>query len=176
MLLQHTDVVPADADFWSVDPLGGVEKEGYIYGRGAVDMKGGGIIQLAAFIALKRSGVPLNRDVIFMATADEEAGGLFGAGWLVKNRPELFRGVGIVLNEGGTGTIIGGRHVFNVEVTQKVPVWLRLKASGQPGHGSRPLPTSATTKIVRAMTRILDNPFEPRAGGFRGHGQGGERS
>ena len=74
-----------------------------------------------------------------MATADEEAGGFFGAGWLVENRPELFSNIGFLLNEGGGGSAIEGRVQFGVEVTQKVPYWLRLTTMGEPGHGSRPL-------------------------------------
>lgn len=162
VLLQHTDVVPADEEFWTIDPLSGDIRDGYILGRGARDMKGLGIIQLATFLNLHRSGVPLNRDVIFLATADEEAGGFFGVGWLIENRPEIFEDVGFVLNEGGGGSSEGGKIVFGVEVTQKVPVWLRLNAIDTPGHGSSPRPNSSVTRIVRALNTILENPFPPR--------------
>ena len=80
VLLHHMDVVPADERFWSTDPLSGDLRDGYVYGRGALDTKTSGILHLASFLALHRSGTPLQRDVIFMATADEEAGGFFGAG------------------------------------------------------------------------------------------------
>jgi acetylornithine deacetylase/succinyl-diaminopimelate desuccinylase-like protein len=103
MLLQHTDVVPADLEYWTTDPLSGELRDGYILGRGARDMKGTGISHLAAFLSLHRSGRPLNRDVIFVASADEEAGGAFGVGWLTENHPEIFDGVGLLLNEGGSG-------------------------------------------------------------------------
>ncbi len=162
LLLHHSDVVPADEDFWTEDPLGGEINEGLIYGRGALDTKALGIMHLQAFIALHRSGVPLSRDVIFMATADEEAGGLFGAGWLVEHRPELFEDVGFVLNEGGDGVVDGDRVDFGIEVTQKVPVWLRLVATGTPGHGSMPRAESAVTKLVRALDRLRQYRFEPR--------------
>ena len=122
MLLHHMDVVPANKASWQTDPFSGEIKDGYIYGRGALDTKSSGILHLAAFVALHRAKTALNRDVIFMATADEEAGGFFGAGWLVKHRPELFKNVGFVLNEGGDGGIQGGRTQFGIEVTQKVPV------------------------------------------------------
>ncbi len=89
MLLQHTDVVPADEEYWTTAVLSGEIRDGYLLGRGARDMKGTGISHLAAFLSLHRSGRALNRDVIFMATADEEAGGLNGVGWLVENRPEI---------------------------------------------------------------------------------------
>ncbi|MGB1658586.1 MAG: M20/M25/M40 family metallo-hydrolase, partial [Longimicrobiales bacterium] len=108
VLLHHIDVVPADERFWTTDPLSGDLRGGYLYGRGALDTKTSGILHLAAFLALARTETPLNRDVIFMATADEEAGGFFGAGWLVKNRPELFENVGFLLNEGGGGSDVDG--------------------------------------------------------------------
>ena len=90
VLLHHIDVVPANRKYWSFDPLSGQVKDGYVYGRGAIDTKGLGIAQLQAFLALKESGQKLNRDVLLVATADEEAGGFFGAGWLVKEKPELW--------------------------------------------------------------------------------------
>ena len=94
ILLQHTDVVPADPAYWTTDPLSGEIKDGYVWGRGALDMKGTGISQLATFVSLHRAGVALNRDVILVATADEEAGGLVGAGWLIENHPKIFKGAG----------------------------------------------------------------------------------
>ena len=162
MLLHHSDVVPADAQYWQTDPLSGEQKDDHVWGRGALDTKALGIVHLQAFLALKRAGRPLNRPVIFMATADEEAGGFFGAGWLVENRPELFRDVGMLLNEGGSGTELGGRRVFQVEVTQKVPLWLRLVARDQPGHGSTPRPTSSVGRLVAALERVRAHPFTPR--------------
>ena len=138
VLLHHIDVVTANADYWRVDPFSGDKVDGYIYGRGAIDTKGLGIIQLQAFLALAASGHTLNRDVWYMATADEEAGGAFGAGWLVENRPELFSNVGYLLNEGGSGRRFAQDVAVMVEVTQKVPLWLRLTSSGRPGHGSAP--------------------------------------
>jgi len=164
MLLQHTDVVPADEEYWTTAVLSGEIRDGYLLGRGARDMKGTGISHLAAFLSLHRSGRALNRDVIFMATADEEAGGLYGVGWLVENRPEIFDGVGLLLNEGGAGARARGSNevVFGVEVTQKVPVWLRLTAVDEPGHGSSPRPTSSLTRLVDALAIIRENPFPPR--------------
>lgn len=162
VLLHHIDVVPADPRYWSVDPLAGVVQEGHIYGRGALDTKGLGILHLQAFLALRREGRPLRRPVIFMATADEEAGGAYGAGWLVEHRPELFAGVGMLLNEGGGGGEIAGRQVFEIEVTQKVPLWLRLVARDVPGHGSTPRATSSVGRLVRALERLRTHQFEPR--------------
>ncbi|MCH8175201.1 MAG: M20/M25/M40 family metallo-hydrolase [Proteobacteria bacterium] len=162
ILLQHTDVVPADREYWSTDPLSGEIRDGYIWGRGARDMKGTGISQLATFISLHRAGLELNRDVVFVATADEEAGGAYGVGWLVENRPEIFAGAGLLINEGGAGSRLGDQVVFGVEVTQKVPVWLHLTAVDTPGHGSSPRRTSAVTRIVEALNIIRENPFPPR--------------
>lgn len=162
VLLNHMDVVPADLRYWSANPFGGAIRDGHVYGRGALDMKGLGIVQLQAFLALHASGKRLNRDVIFVATADEEAGGAFGAGWLVENRPEIFEGVGYLLNEGGGGTTLGEDTVFNVELTQKVPLWLRLVAHGNPGHGSSPQVETAVTRALRAGDRLARTRFEAR--------------
>ena len=162
MLLHHMDVVPADPRYWDVDPYSADVRNGDIYGRGAQDTKLLGITHFQTFIALHRLRVPLSRDVVFMATADEEAGGAFGAGWIVKNRPDAFRGVGFVLNEGGDGTIENGRQVFGIEVTQKVPLWLKLVATGNPGHGSQPQVSTSVTRLVRALDRLRTYEFSPR--------------
>ena len=119
-------------------------------------------MHLEAFLALNRSGNPLSRDVIFMATADEEAGGLFGAGWLVENRSEIFTGAGYLLNEGGSGIRSGAQTWFQIEVAQKRPYWIRLIATDEPGHGSMPQSTSAPMRLIAALQRIQQSPFEPR--------------
>ena len=108
VLLQHTDVVPASKEYWDTDPFIAEIKDGYLYGRGVIDMKGAGISHLVSFIRLHRSGLSLNRDLVFVATADEEAGGVYGAGWLIENHPEVFEGAGFLINEGGSGQIIDG--------------------------------------------------------------------
>jgi acetylornithine deacetylase/succinyl-diaminopimelate desuccinylase-like protein len=162
VLLHHIDVVPADERYWTSDPLSGELRDGYIYGRGALDTKTSGILHLAAFLALHRTETPLNRDVVFMATADEEAGGFFGAGWLVENRPEIFENVGFLLNEGGGGGDVDGTVNFGLEVTQKVPYWLRLTATGEPGHGSRPLVSYASLELIEALERFRLHEFEAR--------------
>jgi acetylornithine deacetylase/succinyl-diaminopimelate desuccinylase-like protein len=162
ILLHHIDVVPANRDYWSFDPLSGEVKDGFVYGRGAIDTKGLGIAQLQAFLALAASDLPRNRDVWLMATADEEAGGFFGAGWLVENRPELFEDVGYVLNEGGSGRVFGDTIAVMVEVTQKVPLWLKLTSKGRPGHGSAPLVETSVTRMVRALKRISETEFPVR--------------
>lgn len=162
VLLHHIDVVSADPRYWDVDPLAGAIRDGYVWGRGALDMKGTAIAHLQAFLALAASGRKLERDVLFVATADEEAGGYFGAGWLIEERPELFENVGYLLNEGGSGMRLGDDVVFTVEVTQKVPLWLRVTARGNPGHGSTPQTATAVTRILRAGDRIAETRFPPR--------------
>jgi acetylornithine deacetylase/succinyl-diaminopimelate desuccinylase-like protein len=162
LLLHHMDVVPADPQYWSMDPLSGELRDGHVYGRGALDTKTLGILHLEAFLALHRAGRPLRRPVIFMATADEEAGGFYGVGWLVKNRPELFRNVEWVLNEGGSGSEMNGKRVFEVEVTQKVPLWIRLVSQDEPGHGSLPRVTSSVHRLIRGLDNIRRHSFEPR--------------
>jgi acetylornithine deacetylase/succinyl-diaminopimelate desuccinylase-like protein len=168
VLLHHMDVVPSNAEFWTFDPLGGEIQDEMLYGRGVVDDKAAGIAHLLTFLELFQRDQPLNRDLIFMATADEEAGGHFGAGWLVKNRPEIFAGVGTVINEGGIGITSSRDGVeqvtFNVEVTQKVPLWLKLVAVDVPGHGSMPRSTSSVTRLVQALSNIVDHPFQPQPG------------
>jgi acetylornithine deacetylase/succinyl-diaminopimelate desuccinylase-like protein len=162
VLLHHIDVVSADPRYWQVPPFSGEIRDGYVWGRGALDMKGIGIAQLQAFLALHASGKRLKRDVLFVATADEEAGGAYGAGWLIEHHPEIFAGVGYLLNEGGSGTRLGDDVVFSVEVTQKVPLWLKLTARGQPGHGSTPQAATAVTRLLRAGDRIAETRFPAR--------------
>lgn len=163
VLLNHTDVVPADARYWDEAPLSGALRDGYIYGRGALDMKSTGIVQLEAFLALAASPKPRRRDVIFLATADEEAGGAMGAGFMVREHRSLFENAGYLLNEGGRGVIYGdGPPVIAVEVTQKVPLWLRLDASGHPSHGAAPRVRSSVTRLLRALSRLSGTEFPPR--------------
>ena len=162
VLLHHSDVVPVNEKYWDFDPFSGEIKDGYILGRGALDMKGTGISHLANFINLHRQGKKLNRDVIFIGAADEESGGNFGVGWLVQNHPEIFEGAGLLLNEGGSGYKSNDSIVFSVEITQKVPVWLRLTAIDTPGHGSSPRSTSSVSRVVKALNIIWNNPFPPR--------------
>jgi acetylornithine deacetylase/succinyl-diaminopimelate desuccinylase-like protein len=162
VLLHHMDVVPADPRYWEVDPFSATVKGGDIFGRGTLDMKSIGILHLETFLALHRAHIPLKRDVIFIGTADEEAGGTYGAGWLVKNHPEAFKGAALLLTEGGSGVLQDGRQQFSIEVTQKVPLWLKLVSTGTPGHGSRPPVSSSVNALVRALYRIQTHDFAPR--------------
>jgi len=162
VLLSHMDVVPADPKYWHADPFAATVKNGVIWGRGTLDTKTLGIVELEAFLALHRSKIPLDRDVIFMATADEEAGAAFGAGWMMQHHPESFAGAGFVLNEGGGGDVDQGREQFGIEVTQKVPYWLKLTATGTPRHGSDPQVASAVNRLIRSLYRLQTYEFAPR--------------
>lgn len=162
VLLTHMDVVPADPKYWDADPFAATLKNGEIYGRGTLDTKTLCILELESFLALHRAHVPLDRDLIFMATADEEAGGVYGAQWVVQHHPEAFRGAGFVINEGGSGSIDGTNRSFSIEVTQKTPFWLKLTATGAPGHGSTPPPASSANRLIRALYRLQTYDFAPR--------------
>ncbi len=162
VLLSHMDVVPADPKYWHADPFAATVKNGVIWGRGTLDTKTLGIVELEAFLALHRAKAPLDRDVIFMATADEEAGAAFGAGWMMQHHPESFAGAGFVLNEGGGGDVDQGREQFGIEVTQKVPYWLKLTATGTPRHGSDPQVASAVNRLIRSLYRLQTYEFAPR--------------
>lgn len=154
LLLHHIDVVPADAARWTKPPFGGVRANGYIWGRGALDLKSLGIAELMAFIDLKRRNVPLRRDVILLGVADEEMGGLHGCKALLDQHPELFANVGSVLNEGGTNeTVVDKVTFWGIEVQEKVPLWLRLSFKGAPGHSAAPPEGGGS---VGAMIRTLD--------------------
>jgi acetylornithine deacetylase/succinyl-diaminopimelate desuccinylase-like protein len=158
ILLNHLDVVPYSREFWSVGAFDGVIKDGFIYGRGAMDMKSLGMAQFVTLLALKRARVPLKRDVIFLGTADEEAGGLQGAGWFAKNHPELLANAEFLFNEGGSNIVDAGGRVLAIGVgpSEKTPAWLRLTATGEPGHASVPKPESAVNRLLRALARLLD--------------------
>lgn len=182
ILLSHSDVVPVDREYWSVDPFGGVIKDGYIWGRGTLDMKNLGIAELTAFLTLHRHKFPLKRDVILLNTADEEAGGMMGAGWFARNKPELVEDAEFLLNESGKGRMENGKVVYSIDITEKTPCWLRLTARGEPGHGSRPKPHSSVNRLIRALNAVLEyNPpikvTEPVETYFKGiaHLQKGQR-
>ena len=155
-LVHHIDVVPADARYWSVDPYSGAIKDGFLYGRGALDMKGEGIAHLMAMIALKRSGVPLTRDIVFIANPDEELGST-GAIAFVNNHPDLLNDVEFVITEGGDNPIVDGKlQYYGVSVAEKRTFWQRLTVRGVPSHGSRPTKHNPVPKLVRALNRLAN--------------------
>jgi acetylornithine deacetylase/succinyl-diaminopimelate desuccinylase-like protein len=152
----HIDVVPAEAKDWSVDPFSGVIKDGFIWGRGAVDMKNTDAIILACIRSWKRNGFTPPRNVLIIFFADEEASGTFGSRWLVKNRPELFSGYNEAVSEVGgfSVTIPGGHRLYLIEAAQKGIQWLKLTARGTAGHGSFKNTDNAVTKLSQAVARI----------------------
>src|SRR4030042_2601581 len=126
LLLSHLDVVAADAKEWSVDPFGGVVKEGFVWGRGALDMKGMTALEVMVMKLLKRNGVKLKGDVILAATADEEQGGLSGADYLLRNYPEKIF-ADYVLNEGGGLAVpIRNKKVYTGKTPEKRILWVRV--------------------------------------------------
>jgi acetylornithine deacetylase/succinyl-diaminopimelate desuccinylase-like protein len=159
LLLHHMDVVPPGPG-WTVPPFAGLIKDGRLWGRGAVDDKSLGIAQLAAMVDLQRRRVPLERDIIFLAVADEENGGLNGTGWLVARHPELFQGVEAVIGEGGRSqTGAGGKLLWwGIEVAQKRPLWLEVSTSGRGGHGAGLNPESANHQLIQGLARLLGVP------------------
>jgi acetylornithine deacetylase/succinyl-diaminopimelate desuccinylase-like protein len=155
VLLNHMDVVTSDASHWKVPPFSGEMRDGYIWGRGAQDMKDEGLAQLVVMVMLKREKVTLDRDVIFLAVADEEAEGT-GTDWFIKNQRDLLENAEFLINEGGENLLEDGKVKYvGVDVGEKTTYWLHVVAHGRPGHGSRPNPDSAPNRLVRALDRIL---------------------
>ncbi len=162
VLTHHMDVVPAGPG-WSVEPFSGAVVDGRMWGRGAVDIKSLGIAQLATMVDLKRRGVSLARDLVFVGVADEETGGAQGMGWLIEQFPELFADVWAVYNEGGMGHAVGERVLWwEVEVAQKRPLWLRATTHGRGGHGSGFHPRSSVHKLIAGLDRLIAMPTQYR--------------
>ncbi len=159
ILLNHMDVVPADPSEWSFDPFGGEIRDGFVCGRGALDMKGLGIMELMAFLAMKRGGAELDRDLIFLAVADEEALGYQGVKFLLEKHPGDFK-ADLVINEGGFGitSMLSTGPLVMISSGEKGPCWLTLKRSGRPGHGSMPHGDNALQRMIDALQRLTREP------------------
>ncbi len=155
MLLGHTDVVAVEPVHWTHPPFSGALVDGYVWGRGALDMKNMVAAELMVFLLLKREGIALCRDVIFAATADEEAGkGNHGPGWIIDHRPELWRARYIITEGGGHDLSIGDQRFYTVQTGQKGLCRLRLIARGTPGHGSMPHADNAIVKLSKAVAGL----------------------
>ena len=155
-LLNHTDVVPVEVQFWDVEPFGGLQHDGMIWGRGALDMKGMGIIELLVFLLVKRTNLSLRRGLSFLAVADEEAGSEFGMTWVQEHR-RGWMDTDLVINEGSYGlTGMGGKDtpIFQFSPTEKVPFWLKLTVHGRPGHGSVPHGDNCAEHLIHALERV----------------------
>ncbi|MFL6351102.1 MAG: M20/M25/M40 family metallo-hydrolase [Bryobacteraceae bacterium] len=155
LLLNHMDVVPVAPARWSANPFGAEIKDGLLWGRGTFDMKSTGIMELTALILLKQLGITPARDIIFLATCDEETGGVNGAAWMIKHHwdklnPEY------VLDEGGVGSrdvYTTGKTVFGISVADKRVVWLKVRATGTSGHASQPIPDNANDLLIGAIEK-----------------------
>jgi len=155
ILLNHMDVVTSDPSHWKVPPFSGEIKDGYIWGRGAQDMKDEGLAQLMVMVMLKREKVELDRDVLFLAVADEEAEGT-GTDWFISHQRDLLENAEFLINEGGENLLENGKVKYvGVDVGEKTTYWLKVTAHGRPGHGSRPNPDSAPDRLVRALDKII---------------------
>lgn len=165
LLLNHMDVVPVDASRWQDNPFSAEIKDGLMWGRGTLDMKSTGIMQLTAFLLLKQLSVTPARDIVFLATCDEETGGVSGATWMIQNHwdelnPEY------VLDEGGVGSndvYSNGKLTFGISVADKQVLWLRVRATGTSGHGSQPIADNANDLLMRAVAKAKEFPPSKKA-------------
>jgi acetylornithine deacetylase/succinyl-diaminopimelate desuccinylase-like protein len=162
LLLNHMDVVPVERERWSVDPFAGIIQDGYLYGRGALDDKSMGIIEMMALFILKRENVPLERDILFFAAADEETGGKWGIQWSMENISSLKKSE-FALNEGGYVILneTGAPDAYEISSGQKVVFQLQLKAKGTSGHGSMPHRDNPNVKLIHALESVTkwETPF-----------------
>ncbi|HEX5495262.1 MAG TPA: M20/M25/M40 family metallo-hydrolase [Mycobacteriales bacterium] len=157
----HLDVVPADAAEWTVHPFGGEVRDGYLWGRGAVDMKDMDAMTLALIRQRLREGRRPPRDVVLAFVADEEAGGALGAGWLVDNHPDLFDGCTEAISEVGgfSVTVRDDLRLYLVQTAEKGLAWMRLATRGRPGHGSMVHDDNAVTALCEAVARLGRHRF-----------------
>jgi acetylornithine deacetylase/succinyl-diaminopimelate desuccinylase-like protein len=168
VLLSHLDVVPAEPEGWSHDPFGGDLADGYVWGRGAIDMKSMVAMEVQVMRRLARAAraagrnpatdpIPgLRRDVIFCSTADEEAGGWQGAGWIVDNHPDWLAAAGALNEAGGISTTYGGVRFYPIQVAEKGFVVYKIHVKGRWGHGSVPTPDNAAVLAARIVTRVSE--------------------
>ncbi|HEY0242871.1 MAG TPA: M20/M25/M40 family metallo-hydrolase [Gemmatimonadaceae bacterium] len=160
MMMAHMDVVGVERDQWSCDPFGGVIRDGYLYGRGAIDDKGMLAANLMAMLMLKRSvvdaGIELERDVVFLATSDEETGGAHGMRWLVDEHRDLLDAE-FAINEGGrTRIIAGGKRYLAIQTAEKISHMVTVTARGPAGHSAIPLEGNAIFQLGRAIAKLAD--------------------
>jgi acetylornithine deacetylase/succinyl-diaminopimelate desuccinylase-like protein len=152
----HLDVVPANADDWSVDPFSAEIRDGMIWGRGAVDMKNVDAMILAIVRSWSRSGFVPTRDIVLAFFADEEAGMTFGSRWMTEHHPEVFEGCSEAISEVGgfSVTVADGKRLYFVEAAQKGIHWMKLTAKGRAGHGSMMNNDNALTSLTQAVAKI----------------------
>ena len=184
LLYGHVDVVTTENQSWQHDPFGGELVDGYVWGRGALDMKGGVAMLLSAFLRAKIENLPLPGDVLLAIVSDEEAGGDFGAKFLVEEHPQEFKDVRYALGEfGGFNLQLGKRRFYPIQVAEKQICWLKVTFHGQGGHGSMPVRNGAVARLahflrqldekrlpshVTPAARLMFNSMAAAAGGLNG--------
>jgi len=154
LLFGHLDVVAAEPEHWTHPPFEGVVADGFIWGRGALDMKNIVATQLATMLAFKRAGVRLKRDIIYAATADEEAGGKMGIQWLLEHHADLLDAEYSLSEFGGFSLEVGGKRFYMCQTAEKGVTWLKMRAKGRPGHGSTPHADSAILHLSEAVSKL----------------------
>ena len=159
LLYNHLDVVPAEPERWTHPPFGGDVADGFVWGRGALDMKSITIMQLMTVLQLQQRGAPLHRDIIFAATSDEEIDSDVGAEWLVKHHPDLVRAEYGLSEMGGFTQYLEGKKFYPVMTAEKGTCWLKIRAHGKPGHGSVPHADHAIMHLVHALDRLMVHPL-----------------
>ncbi len=157
LLLNHLDVVPVDRKAWKMDPFGALIRDGFLWGRGSLDMKSLGVQQLMTLVALRQANVTPGRDIVMLSTADEETGGTYGIAWMLENH---FQEIDAewALDEGGMGTtttLAAGKLVFGVAVGEKQTLWVRLRATGTAAHGSQPIADNANMTLLDAVKKAM---------------------
>jgi acetylornithine deacetylase/succinyl-diaminopimelate desuccinylase-like protein len=159
LLYTHLDVVPAEPEHWTHPPFSGEVADGFVWGRGALDMKSVAAMQLMTVLLLKRNNVQLHRDVIFAATADEEIDSDVGADWLVTQHPDLVRAEYGLSEAGGHTLYLDGKKFYPIMCAEKGTCWLKIRARGKPGHGSVPHADHAVLHLIRAIERVMAHPL-----------------
>ena len=159
LLYAHTDVVPAEPDKWTQPPFSGALVDGFVWGRGALDMKSMVVMELMTMLGLKRSGEPLHRDVIFAATADEEIDSDVGAGWLVAKHPDLVRAEYGISEFGGYSLYVNGKRFYPIMTAEKGVCWMKIRARGRAGHAAVPQEDNAVLELARAIDRAAGRPL-----------------
>jgi len=158
LMLAHLDVVPVEAERWSVKPFAAEMSGGYVWGRGTLDIKNLVAMELMALMLAKRKGLKLKRDVILAATADEEAGGTYGARWLIDNHFDEISAE-YAINEGGFGVLADGKKFFLCQTAEKGICWLKVTIRGEGGHGSIPTARNPVLQLGSAISRVGQHAF-----------------
>jgi len=156
LLMSHTDVVPADRSQWTVDPFGALTRGGHIYGRGTLDTKGLLAAEMAILVELNRQGIPLKRDIILLAEADEEAGST-GIQWLIQNAWSKIDAEFALNETGSIWDLPSGVRLFQIQTAEKIPTRIVLTARGTAGHASLPVPDNAVVRVAKAVARLADS-------------------